>query len=166
MIGFLSQSDKNNKVIKYSKKLILIMLLYFYILFLAFKMLRIENYDIKNQENNHQNSFNITKSIIVKPNRNFIFSESDKIFLKQCILPGIVYPKLPRQQLESSPTVEFLASINEKGEIDSLSLLKSSKNHCLDKAIEIGILRCESFPKLNKINQSYKIHIIYKIYEE
>ncbi|WP_225968698.1 hypothetical protein [Candidatus Kinetoplastidibacterium crithidiae] len=115
-----------------------------------------------NEDIKHKNQTNI---VLYPPKETFL-NEQTKNDIKTCILSGITYPRFSCLQLESIQSSEFLFKINKKNEINKLILIKSSKNTTLDKAVEIGILRCEELIIKQVSNEDSQLHIIYKIREE
>ncbi|MBW0454678.1 MAG: hypothetical protein IXK25_03340 [Candidatus Kinetoplastibacterium crithidii] len=152
-------SPQKMKIIKHKKTLSFIILLYLFLIYIQLNTFASNKY---NEEIKDKNQNNIA---LYSPKKT-VLNEQTKKDIKTCILSGIIYPRFSYQQLENNQAVEFLFKINKKTEPNKLNLIKSSKNITLDKAVEIGILRCDELITKQVSNEDYQLHIIYKTREE
>jgi colicin import membrane protein len=84
--------------------------------------------------------------------------------VRACIQAGVSYPS-PPHSAATNPTVEYRVQLNAMGRVSHVTLTRSSGSSGFDRAVEVGIWRCNPFPKPSMGRYEPIIDVIYRMYD-
>jgi TonB family protein len=84
--------------------------------------------------------------------------------VRACVVSGVLFAA-PARRTDENPTVQYRVRLLTDGSIDALQLKKTSGNPAFDRAVGIGIWRCQPFPAVGARSYPAYIDINYQMYD-